>query len=60
VSSSFSMSITARLVARNDLPRIIGTSASYSMSMITKSTGNAMSLIFTKTSLIMALGCRIN
>ncbi|MCI80785.1 hypothetical protein A2U01_0102056, partial [Trifolium medium] len=42
-----------RLVARNGLPRIIGTSVSSSMSMITKSTGNTRSLI-------VKLGCRID
>ncbi|MCI72739.1 hypothetical protein A2U01_0094003, partial [Trifolium medium] len=35
------MSMTALLVARNGLPRIIGMSAFSSMSAITKSTGNA-------------------
>ena len=52
----FSISTKALLVARNGLPRIIGTSKSTSQSRITKSLGNMNESIFTYTSWSMSIG----
>ncbi|MCI75811.1 hypothetical protein A2U01_0097080, partial [Trifolium medium] len=47
------MLMQAWLVAKNGLPRIISLSSAKPLSRITKSTGNAMSWTFTRTSSIM-------
>ena len=56
MSSPLCTSIKAFPMAKNGLPRIIGTSLTFSMSMMVKSSGNMNLITFTKTSSMIPHG----